>query len=110
LERETGIEPATLSLGNLLANRPVKLQIEPREHDAQKALRRTYICSALMADRNPKLVAAELGHATARMVTDQYDSFMDPANWPDHREIETLRATYGWPEQGKQGTSDVARR
>ena len=30
------------------------------------------------------------------MVTEQYDSFIDPANWPDAAELERLRAVYGW--------------
>jgi hypothetical protein len=43
-------------------------KVSPREGDAQKALRRSYITSALVCGRNPKLVAAELGHATSHMV------------------------------------------
>jgi hypothetical protein len=85
----------------------VKARVEPREHDAQKALRRTFVCSALMCGRNPKLVAAELGHTTARMVTDQYDAFMDPANWPDEEELRSLNAVYGWLAKGKPGTSKL---
>jgi len=61
-----------------------------------KALRRSYITSALVCGRNPKLVAAELGHATSHMVVSNYDSFLDPRTWPDAREIEKLRALYGW--------------
>jgi integrase len=87
----------------------VKAKVEPREHDAQKALRRTFVCSALMCGRNPKLVAAELGHTTARMVTDQYDSFMNPANWPDEEELRSLNAVYGWVAQGKPGSSGLVR-
>jgi len=51
-----------------------------REGDAQKALplRRSYITSALVCSRNPKLVGAELGHATSQMVVSNYDSFLDP--------------------------------
>ena len=67
-----------------------------REGDAQKALRRSYITSALVCGRPPKMVAAEVGHATLRMVTEQYDSFLDPANWPSAEEIERLRTFYGW--------------
>ena len=70
--------------------------VSPREGDAQKALRRSYITSALVCSRNPKLVAAELGHATSHMVVSNYDSFLDPRSWPDANEIEKLRATYGW--------------
>ncbi len=36
--------------------------VQPRVRDAQKALRRTYVTSSLVLDRNPKLVAAELAH------------------------------------------------
>ena len=71
-------------------------KVSPREGDAQKALRRTYITSALVCGRNPKLVAAELGHATSHMVVSNYDSFLDPRAWPDAEEIEQLRAIYGW--------------
>jgi len=70
--------------------------VSPREGDAQKALRRTYITSALVCGRNPKLVAAELGHATSHMVVSNYDSFLDPRTWPDAEEVERLRALYGW--------------
>ena len=70
--------------------------VQPRVRDAQKALRRTYVTSSLVLDRNPKLVAAELGHTTARMVTDNYDSWMDPSRWPDERELNRLRTIYGW--------------
>ena len=75
-----------------------RAKVDPREGDAQKALRRTYICSALVCGRNPKLVAAELGHATARMVTDQYDSFLDPAHWPDPKERSALASIFGWTD------------
>ncbi len=75
-----------------------RAKVEPREGDAQKALRRTYICSGLVCGRNPKLVAAELGHATARMVTDQYDSFLDPAHWPDSKERSALAGIFGWTD------------
>jgi hypothetical protein len=71
-------------------------KVNPREGDAQKALRRSYITSALVCGRNPKLVAAELGHATSHMVVSNYDSFLDPRTWPDAREIQKLLATYGW--------------
>jgi hypothetical protein len=55
-----------------------------------------------MLDRNPKLIAAELGHTSARMVTDDYDSWMDPSRWPDQEELDRLRAVHGWarPETG----------
>jgi hypothetical protein len=72
--------------------------VEPRARDAQKALRRSYITSALVCGRDPKLVAAELGHATARMVVSQYDSFLDPAHWPDDAERAALASIYEWPD------------
>jgi hypothetical protein len=28
--------------------------------------------------------------------TKSRDSFIEPANWPDEREIARLKATYGW--------------
>ena len=73
-----------------------RAEVSPREGDAQKALRRTYITSALVCGRNPKLVAGELGHTTSRMVVEVYDSFLDPANWPDDLERRRLAAFYGW--------------
>ena len=63
-----------------------------------------YLVALFVSDpkRNPKLIAAELGHTTARMVTDNYDSWMDPSRWPDAEELDRLRAVYGWerPETG----------
>jgi hypothetical protein len=73
-----------------------RAKVSPREGDAQKALRRSYITSALVCDRNPKLVAAELGHATSHKVVSNYDSFLDPKNWPDVEETRQLRRIYGW--------------
>jgi hypothetical protein len=70
--------------------------VKPREGDAQKALRRSYITSALICGRNPKLVASEVGHTTARMVLETYDSFIDPASWPDAEEREHLAQIFGW--------------
>jgi hypothetical protein len=72
--------------------------VTPREGDAQKALRRTYITSALVCGRNPKLVASELGHTTSRMVVEVYDSFLDPTNWPDELERRRLARFYGWAD------------
>jgi hypothetical protein len=74
----------------------VRSDVSPREGDAQKALRRSYITGALVCGRNPKLVAAELGHATSHMVVSNYDSFLDPRTWPEAEEIERLREIYGW--------------
>lgn len=72
--------------------------MSPREGDAQKALRRTYITSALVCGRNRKLVAGELGHTTSRMVVEVYDSFLDPMNWPDPLERRRLARFYGWAD------------
>jgi site-specific recombinase XerD len=73
-----------------------RAKVTPREGDAQKALRRTYITSALVCGRNPKEISGDVGHATLRMILEQYDTFIDPANWPDEREISRLRRIYGW--------------
>ena len=73
-------------------------KVTPREGDAQKALRRSYITSALVCNRNAKEVASEIGHTTLRMVVEQYDSFLDPSAWPDEAERTKLRTLYGWPE------------
>ena len=73
-----------------------RARVNPREGDAQKALRRSYVTSALICDRNPKLVAGEVGHTSTRMVTEQYDSFIDPAKWPDDEERTRLAKLYGW--------------
>ena len=74
-----------------------RAKVQPREGNAQKALRKAYITSSLICGRNPKEVASEVGHETLRMVIEQYDSFIDPATWPDEKERERLRAIYGWP-------------
>ena len=57
--------------------------------------------SALVCDRNPKVVSAEVGHTTLRMVIEKYDSFIDPANWPDDKEIARLKSTYGWAKRAR---------
>jgi hypothetical protein len=75
-----------------------RAKVEPREGDAQKALRRSYITSALVCGRNPKLTAAELGHVKARMVVSQYDSFLDPAHGPDDQERGALVSIYEWSD------------
>ena len=73
-------------------------KVKPRANDAQKALRRTYVVSSLVCGRLAKEVAADLGHATARMVNEVYDAFINPTEWPAQREIERLRGLYGWDE------------
>ncbi len=42
--------------------------VSPREGDAQKVLRKSYVTSSLICGRNLKLLSEELGHATTRMV------------------------------------------
>ncbi len=68
----------------------------PREGDAQKAARRSYVTASLVCGRNPKQVASEVGHTTVRMITEVYDSFIDPARWPDEEERRALAEVYGW--------------
>ncbi len=77
--------------------------VAPREGDAQKAARRSFVTGSLVCGRNPKVVSAEVGHTTTRMIVQVYDSFMNPANWPDGAEIAQLRAFYGFAE----GTAGV---
>lgn len=77
-----------------------RARVSPREGDAQKACRRTFITASLVCGRNPKQVFGEVGHTSIRMMTDVYDSFIDPARWPDATEIAQLRAIYGWTEEG----------
>ena len=72
--------------------------VRPRNGDAQKALRRTYVTSSLVCGRNPNAVAGDLSHATARMVTEVYDSFLDPASWPGEAEQARLIEIYGWAD------------
>jgi hypothetical protein len=55
-----------------------------------------YITSGLVCGRNPKKISGEIGYATLRMILEQYDTFIDPANWPDEAEITRLRVVYGW--------------
>jgi len=76
-------------------------KVSPRDGDAQKALRRSYITGALVCGRNPKLVAAELGHATSHMVVSNYDSFLDPRTpgRKPKRSIVSARSTAGVPSK-----------
>ncbi len=80
-----------------------RAKVAARERDAQKALRRTWITSALVCGRLPKELAGEVGHTTARMVLEVYDSFLDPANWPDEAERAKLAILYGWERAGPPG-------
>ncbi len=50
----------------------------------------------MICGRNPKLVASEVGHTTSRMVIENYDSFIDPTNWPDNEERDRLAHIFGW--------------
>jgi len=73
-----------------------RAKVVPREGDAQKALRRSYVTSGLVCGRNPKAISSELGHATTRMIIEVYDSFLDPASWPEAAELARLCSLYGW--------------
>ncbi len=68
-----------------------RARVKPREGDAQKALRRSYITSALICGRNPKLVASEVGHTTARMVLETYDSSRRRVDPRDRQDVIILR-------------------
>lgn len=72
-----------------------RASVSPREGDARKALRRTYVTSALVCGRHPKEVSAELGHTTPRMVPTVYDSFLGADVWPDDTECEHLATLFG---------------
>jgi len=39
------------------------------------------------------------------MVVEQYDSFLDPKNWPGPDEIEAVRKLYGWDVEALRGES-----
>jgi len=57
-----------------------------------------FITGSLVAGRNPKRVASEVGHANLRMLTDHYERFIDPANWPTPRETASLVDLYGFED------------
>jgi len=69
-----------------------------RSGDAQKLFRKMFITGSLVAGRNPKRVASEVGHANLRMLTDHYERFIDPANWPTPRETASLVDLYGFED------------
>ena len=73
-----------------------RARVSPREGDAQKACRRSFVTSALICGRNPKFISAEVGHTTTRMIMDVYDSFVDPGRWPGGEERAALAEIYGW--------------
>ena len=66
--------------------------------DAQKILRKVYITSSLVCGRNPKRVSSEVGHKSLRMLTDQYELFIFPENWPDARATKSLVEIYGFDD------------
>ena len=68
-----------------------KIGVEFRVGNAQKALRRTWITSALICGLNPKQVAAHVGDTTTRTVNDVFVSFIDPEGWPNEEERQRLR-------------------
>jgi integrase len=78
-----------------------RAKVSPREGDAQKALRRSFITSALVCGRNPKQVSEAIGHKTTRMVTDVYDSFLGEDAWADDAEVPRLQGIYGWVRKGR---------
>ncbi len=80
-----------------------RAKVEPREGDAQKAARRSYITSGLICGRNSKLISGEVGHTTVRMITEVYDSFIDPARWPDEDECHAVAGLYGWSVNSEDG-------
>ncbi len=73
-----------------------KAKVEATEGDAQKMLRKTYITNAFVCGRLPKRVAAEVGHASLRMITEQYEMFMNEKHRPHPEEVSRLVSTYGW--------------
>ena len=77
--------------------------------NAQKALRRTWITSALICGLNPKQVAAHVGHTTTRMVNDVYDSYIDPTSWPEEEERKRLATIFGFDAEGVWARSGHAR-
>ena len=86
-----------------------KSGVEFRVGNAQKALRRTWITSALICGLNPKQVAAHVGHTTTRMVNDVYDSFIDPTSWPEEEERKRLATIFGFDAEGVWARSGHAR-
>jgi hypothetical protein len=80
-----------------------RAEVTPRVGDAQKALRRTWITSALICGLHPKRVASLVGHTTTRMVNDVYDSFIDPSNWPGSEERTHLAAIFGFDDDRPVG-------
>ncbi len=78
------------------------------EGDAQKLFRKAYLTNALVCGRNPKRVASEVGHASLRMLTDQYEQWFDESNWPAPAAISRLAAIYGWDDCGALGRSEAS--
>ncbi len=37
------------------------------------------------------------------MISEQYDSFIDPGRWPDAEEIRRVAAVYGWRVRDAEG-------
>ncbi len=77
-----------------------RARVSPREGDAQKAMRRSFVTASLVCGREPKVIAAELGHTTPRMILEVYDSFLDANAWPDEAEQAALSPVYGWHPAG----------
>ena len=49
-----------------------------------------FITSSPVCSRNPNLIAGEVGYTTVRMVTEVYDSFLDPVSWSHEGERARL--------------------
>ena len=77
--------------------RRAKISLE-RPGDAQKLFRKLYITNSLVCGRNPKRVSGEVGHASLRMLTDQYELWIDSNNWPDSGETSKLVELYGFED------------
>jgi integrase len=69
-----------------------------RPGDAQKLLRKLFITNSLVCGRNPKRVSSEVGHANLRMITDYYERYIDPSNWPTPQETGSLIDLYGFED------------
>ena len=108
----SGASPTPVAYRNWLtrgwAEAIKRAKVSPRAGDAQKALRRTFVVSALICGRNPKEISAELGHTTPRMVLSVCDSFLDAASWPNDDERRRLARFYGWPEPAPAAGSSAA--
>ncbi len=79
-------------------------KVSPREGDAQKALRKSYVTAALICGENAKRISETLGHANPRMILEKYDAFLGPESWPEADEVAMLRQIYGWGNVRPEGS------